>query len=182
MSWLGRAYGKPLSERLAERSKVNPLTGCHEWQGALDKDGYGKILADGQQMRSHRASWMLKNGPIAEGLVVCHRCDNPPCINPEHLFLGTPGDNVRDRIAKGRFIPRPPHKPGEKNPAAILTSDQVRSIRREYVELGGRKWGAGATKQLCEKYGVTPTTVHRILNGKGWKVLDDPGRQEPEGQ
>lgn len=84
-----------------------PEQGCWEWCGEFSKDGYGEArqarLPDGER-RAHRASWKLVHGAIASGLYVCHRCDNPKCVRPEHLFLGTQQDNVRDAMAKGRHV------------------------------------------------------------------------------
>jgi hypothetical protein len=79
--------------------------GCWEWQGALSAAGYGRIVRPGSAATSapaHRVSWELHNGPIPDGLCVCHKCDNRKCVRPDHLFLGTQGDNNRDRDAKGR--------------------------------------------------------------------------------
>lgn len=92
-----------LDQRLWGRIQVSP-TGCWEFMGARTPKGYGRIGLDGQYWQAHRLAWTLKRGPIPNGLglQVCHRCDNPPCINPDHLFLGTNADNCRDRHSKGR--------------------------------------------------------------------------------
>lgn len=76
--------------------------GCLIWTGRIDQHGYGRICVDGREMGAHRASWVLTKGPIPSGLHALHRCDTPPCINPDHLFLGTPADNVADMIRKQR--------------------------------------------------------------------------------
>lgn len=76
--------------------------GCWEWRGATDPDGYGVLRYQRSRMRAHRVSWQLANGPVPKGLHVLHSCDNPPCVNPDHLFLGTHQDNVRDRDQKKR--------------------------------------------------------------------------------
>ena len=82
--------------------KVNKTGFCWEWLAGKDKDGYGKIKIRGKTLQAHRVSWGIHNGPIPEGIGVLHRCDNPSCVNPLHLFLGTTLDNMRDRDAKGR--------------------------------------------------------------------------------
>lgn len=75
---------------------------CLEWRGARVGDGYGQLRWDGKRVLAHRLAWQNKNGQIPDGLNVLHRCDNPPCVNPAHLFLGTHQENMRDRDAKGR--------------------------------------------------------------------------------
>jgi HNH endonuclease len=75
---------------------------CWEWSGARDRYGYGKLRRDTVYWKAHRLAWTLEHGPIPDGMYVCHHCDNPPCVNPAHLFLGTSRDNQLDRVAKGR--------------------------------------------------------------------------------
>src|SRR4051794_35999147 len=92
----------PKAESLWARCSPEPNTGCWLWIGYVGDDGYPAIATRFKPMRAHRAAWMVTHGPIQEGLVVCHKCDQPLCINPAHLFLGTPADNTRDMVAKGR--------------------------------------------------------------------------------
>lgn len=95
-------------ERLKSKIKVNEETGCWEWQAYKDKGGYGHFLVNGYYTRAHRASYIIFNGDFDRSLDVCHKCDNPPCVNPDHLFLGTHKDNMHDAINKGR-LPYTPH-------------------------------------------------------------------------
>jgi HNH endonuclease len=89
-----------LSERFW--SKVDKSGDCWVWTGSRDLKGYGKINIGCTPTLAHRVSWQIKSGDIPEGLFVLHRCDNPPCVNPAHLFIGTAGDNVQDMMSKGR--------------------------------------------------------------------------------
>jgi hypothetical protein len=96
---------RSIRERLLRRISIHPLTGCWEWQaGRKNKEGYGDFSIDGASKSAHRVSYKeFKGDPV--GFVVCHSCDNPPCINPDHLFLGSPKDNVADMMRKGRAVP-----------------------------------------------------------------------------
>lgn len=156
--------GTPPDVRLM--SKVDKKqTGCWEWTGAKRKKGYGSFQWGGKPWAAHRAAWTMFRGPIPEGLVVCHRCDNPPCINPDHLFIGTARDNVGDAIAKGR---RPRMQQvrraiGENHGRALLTEDDVRFIR-SHRALGSRS--------LAMRFGVARSTVKNVLAGETWRHLE----------
>ena len=93
-------------ERFWTRVVGDLATGCWLWTGPRFREGYGSLSYGPLRIRAHRFSWELHVGPIPEGLVVCHRCDNPPCVRPDHLFLGTQSDNLHDAVAKGRPIGR----------------------------------------------------------------------------
>lgn len=88
--------------RFLAKVGIGSLDECWEWTAARHPSGYGTFYFNGKWSRAHRTAWELANGPIPEGLLVLHRCDNPPCVNPRHLWLGTDADNTRDMIAKGR--------------------------------------------------------------------------------
>jgi hypothetical protein len=97
---------RPLHLRLEENSEFVTECGCQIWTGDIDQNGYGKIRVDGHYMGAHRASWIASNGPIPAGLFILHRCDLPPCINPDHLFPGTHSQNIADYWAKRRRFER----------------------------------------------------------------------------
>ena len=90
----------PLQRRLAERSVLDPKTGCLLWAASRNRSGYGHLFWKGVPQLAHRAAWLARHGPIPKGLYVCHRCDVRPCINPDHLFLGTHKDNMIDKALK----------------------------------------------------------------------------------
>ncbi|GAC1603195.1 MAG: HNH endonuclease [Acidimicrobiales bacterium] len=134
------------------------VDGCWEWVGRRDEKGYGRVgFHSRPSVGAHRVAWELSAGPISDGLFVLHRCDNPPCCNPSHLFLGTQADNNRDRHAKGRSRNL---DPGELHPKAKLTNEQVRQIRAEYER------GLVTQQALAERWGVSRGNVSKILNRK----------------
>jgi hypothetical protein len=138
---------------------------CWNWIKFRNADGYGQFW-DGtyrnEQPRfinAHRWLWIHLHGQIEDHLRVCHSCDNPSCCNPAHLFIGTQRDNMHDAIRKGRWNPS---SPGEKNPRAKLTWEQVREMRSSYT---GRR---GEIGDLAVLYGVTRDQISKILLGKAW--------------
>jgi len=109
-------------KRFYAKVKIDPGTGCWEWAGTRTDKGYGKLKIKGKYVRAHRLSYLLHYGEIASGLYVCHHCDNPGCVNPQHLFLGDAADNAADMVKKGRK-PRLPDG---------VRAERRRQFRREY--------------------------------------------------
>ena len=155
---------KPLSDRLFSRVQKQD-SGCWEFTGSTAQQGYGSIYDHSKRryVRAHRAAWELKNGPIPEGLFICHKCDNPCCVNPDHLFAGTHQDNVNDREAKGRGNHSTEHlHHGFNRFAAKLTPEQVRSIR-EKASQGARP------KDLAKEFNTHAVNVRLIIRRKTWQ-------------
>lgn len=137
---------------------------CWEWTaGRWPGQEYGRIKFYGRDERAHRIAWELEHGPIPEGMFVCHRCDNPPCCNPAHLFLGTPADNMADMARKGRSL----HS--HRNPRSRLTADQVDEVRRLYA--------AGTITQavLGKQFGVSQPAISAVVRQQVW----DRGAKHP---
>lgn len=157
---------------------VHPVlsTGCWLWMARRNR-GYGRFWKDGRDVFAHRFSWALANGHVPAGMCVLHHCDNPPCVNPAHLFVGTQVDNVRDRDAKHRG--RAPH--GEASGASKLIEIEVRDIRAAY--------GQGeAAAALAIRYGVCVANIHYVARGGTWARVDgalplgDYTRPRPRGE
>lgn len=151
-------------------SKVDRSGGpdaCWPWMAGMDKDGYGKFSYPGNRYaRAHRVSWSIANGPIEDGLYVCHTCDNPSCVNPSHLFIGTNTDNMRDKVKKGRHNYNAAWNPiGSKNPRAKLSDAQVIEARRRWLQGGISK------SQLAREMGVSSTLMSWVITGKVWRHL-----------
>jgi hypothetical protein len=140
---------------------------CWNWDRPGHDFGYGKLVrtdASGRrEILAHRASWELTNGAITNGLHVLHKCDNPRCVNPSHLFLGTQTDNMADMHAKGRTRNSPRY--GEANNKAKLTAAQVAEIRDRYSR------GGVSMRQLAREFGVTFAPIQMLLSGKTWSHL-----------
>ena len=147
-------------ELLRSKSKVNEETGCIEWQW-VKRYGYGLIRANGTNTLAHRLAFTLSNPDVdIEELYVCHKCDNPSCINPDHLYAGTPSDNTADMMRRGRF--NLASIQGTNNPHAKLSEDDVRTIKSRLRE------GESAF-QIAKDYPVHDRIVRNIRDGKKWK-------------
>lgn len=137
------------------------MSDCMPYQGCRTKDGYGQVCIKGRVVRAHRLAYCRANNLSLDdikGLVVRHKCDNPPCCNPDHLEIGTQRDNVLDCIKRGRFK----SNAGENNPRAKINTSIANEIRREYSN-GGVSMGS-----LANKYGVGKSTIKRVIDGSIW--------------
>ena len=152
---------KLISERTIRSfwTRVNKTAGCWEYLGKKDKDGYGRMTVytgspcQAKSVRTHRLSWMLSRGDIPAGLCVLHTCDNPSCVNPDHLWLGTVADNNRDMKEKGRAK----QGPGAKK----LTWDNV-------VEIRAMREQGSTIDELAKRFNINRSQAHRIVTEKQW--------------
>jgi len=157
-----KRFKKSVEDRFFD--KVYKTRTCWEWTGSKNPEGYGNFLIGNRIQSSHRSSYQLFNGNIGNGQCVLHKCDNPSCVNPKHLFLGTKQDNANDAIAKGRTKLFQSNW-GEKNPAARLTAKQVIAIRKEFKPKIVTRY------MLADKYGVSWQTISDILYGGSWAKI-----------
>lgn len=130
---------------------------CWEWQGSINPRGYGRFRYQGKaSYGAHRASYILHKGPIPDGLMVRHACDNPSCVNPNHLDVGTVLDNARDAVERDRYAT------GERNVRAKLT-------KREVLEILYRLSRGESRRAMREQYGVSKAQIQRIAAGRSWQ-------------
>ena len=180
---------KSLREKFDGRYVVDEVTGCWNWVRGKFRGGYGAIAHGKKTLKAHRVSYELRFGPIPEGLLVCHNCDNPSCVNPDHLFLGTSRDNTKDMFAKGRNPDitgknNPMHgRCGEKNPFFGKThSDETKRFLSQR-QLGVQHCHSKLTNEkaldifkrpnericdLARKHGVSNASVWQVRNGYSW--------------
>lgn len=145
-------------------SKVEKTDRCWNWIGQKTNDGYGRRRVNGKKMLAHRIVWMSLHGDIEFGLCVLHKCDNPSCVNPDHLFIGTHQENMDDKNNKGRQT----RSIGEKNGSAKLTKNDVDEIRKLYTK-GSNLKSEHSLTGLAKKYGVSFAQIYRIVNFISWK-------------
>lgn len=149
-----------LSSRRLRYVSKDPRTGCWNWTGSFQSGGYGEISVRGRKLRAHRYFWEDANGPIPAGLIVCHRCDNPKCVNPEHLFLGTHRDNCEDKVSKGRASAGKLERHGH----AKLTVASVEEMRAQ-KEAEGTSY-----RDLGRAFGVSETVARKAVLGITWRA------------
>jgi len=141
-----------------------PPSGCWMWQAQIDRDGYGRFRYKGKTQRAPRVAYQLLVGIIPTGLFVLHTCDVRSCVNPNHLYLGTQADNIRDRDGRGRKGYNSCAK-GEKHGRAKLTENQVIEIKKN---------NSDSDIALASQYGVTRSAIYHIRKGYNWKHVRPP--------
>lgn len=149
-----------MADKIMMKIAVDPGAGCWLWEGFLDKDGYGTVRSPkrGKMVLAHRASYGAFIGEVPSNLLVCHRCDTPACVRPEHLFLGTHTDNAEDMVAKGRSATG--LKSGNrKNKNTLLHAEDVRYIRSSNL----------TNAELARHFGVAANTICVARKGVLWK-------------
>jgi hypothetical protein len=152
----GITVKESIISRIKSGTTVSP-TGCWEWNGCLTPNGYPQMSVDRRPHYAHRASFAAFKSTIYTGAFICHSCDNPKCVNPDHLFAGTQKDNIGDAIKKRRLVC------GEKSKKAKLNDNVVRLSRSMY------RRGDCTIGFLAEKFGVSIRTMGKAVSGKKWK-------------
>ena len=139
-------------------SKVQKTDECWIWTASRKFDGYGRFWYHGREILAHRFSWKLHNGIIPEGLNVLHKCDNPPCVRPNHLLLGTQYDNIQDKLLKGRYEPLR----GVKHGRSKINEASVEYIRKAYKK-------GSLQKELALMFNLSQQHISAIINEVYWK-------------
>lgn len=156
------------AEALADRfwAKVSRGDGCWMWMASRDRKGYGQIEVMGKPARAHRISYLLTVGEITNGLFVCHHCDVRACVRPDHLFLGTNQDNMRDCANKGRngtTLHPDRHPRGVAHPMAKLTQAKAEEIRTLH------RGGGHTLDTLAARFGVSRSTIDHVVHNLIWR-------------
>jgi hypothetical protein len=138
-----------IEDRFWEKVDIGESDECWNWKGAALVTGYGEFYLDRKPVRANRLAWELTYGPIPDGLFACHKCDNRLCCNPDHMFIGTPLDNAKDMIDKGR-----------DRHSSVLSKEDVVEIRRKRIELGI------PCKELAKEYHVGTRHIRFVVSGK----------------
>jgi hypothetical protein len=156
--------GWTLAQRLAHYTRIDS-SGCHIFTGNIGTGGYGRLTMDGFQHKTHRVAWEVANGrSVPDGMHVCHRCDNPPCVNPDHLFIGTNADNIADMIAKGRDYRGIPRR-GSAHARAIIDEGTAIAVYR----------ATGSASAIAREFGIARAVVRGIKARTQWAHINVDG-------
>jgi hypothetical protein len=151
---------KPLAERFWDKVNIRTDDECWLWIAHINKDGYGMLIVDGKAERAHRISYKLTKGTIPLNMSVLHRCDNPGCVNPNHLFLGTQAQNIADMVFKNR---QKGLKGGDHPSAKLTNNDAI-----EIIKLRKLGW---TCRLIAQKFNISPSLVSAITCGSAWKHI-----------
>lgn len=150
-----------ISERFWSRVSVGLKLRCWNWRGVKDENGYGKFRMEGKTLRAPRVAFWLRHGHWPEN--ACHKCDNPTCCNPDHLFDGTRSDNMQDMVRKGRHLRGAPR--GEAHGSSVLTNEKVHQMRAIYA------LGETSISTIAKMFDCTFSTVQRVISRKSWRHI-----------
>lgn len=150
------------AETIHSRVEYDTNGGCWLWPGTTTRDGYGNLRG----VSVHRVAYQTFVGPIPPRMCVCHRCDVPNCVNPAHLWLGTHADNMRDRIAKGRYVKK-------------LTWESVDRMRAAFANSDPTEENRSTIARLATEFGVSASTAESIISGKRWREHRRPSPPNP---
>ena len=152
-------------EKFWSRVLKRGLDDCWEWQGAKQHRGHGHLRYQKRLVKAHRLAYELTYGSIEEGVFICHKCNNPPCCNPKHLYAGSPKTNVDDSIKAGTFTRNSIGAEGEKNPNNKLTKKEIKEIRKMLEETDLYQW------QIAEIFNCSQSNVSDIKRNRIWKEV-----------
>ena len=155
----------PVRTRFARKYIPEPNSGCWLWTDALDRDGYGRLQIDGKAVKAHRLAYELHCGPVPSGKMVCHKCDTPCCVNPDHLYAGDNQANMDDMVRRGRSVVMINPNPGSQNGRAVLNEAQIHQVFHLSRKM--------SIRAVARHFGVTPTTIKRILTKERWAHVRD---------
>lgn len=152
-------------QKLERFSMPEPNSGCWLWLGHTCREGYGRVRFEKETRLAHRVSWIVHRGPLPPGAVLLHKCDNPACINPDHLRPGTQADNIADMVAKGRqnTAPRPDQR-GTRNGNSRFSADLIRAVFLSPL----------SQKRAAKEFGMSQAWVWRIRKAEVWPEITKP--------
>jgi len=169
IAWTDETSKEEVEDRIQDKYEINEDTGCWEWTAAQNDPGYGRIRIEDTLRYAHRVSFRLYNGDLDDNEQVNHRCHNPRCINPDHLYSGTQQENIEDARERGTLLES--RARGPDHPRTVLTEDDVREIRRLYKKTDHTQ------RSLASQFDVSKGAIQDILERKTWDHIDDGGSQ-----